>query len=74
MSTFDEIEALEHCAIGQEVLWSSIGLGMNAAAFDALYGRLEVLEAAGRIRITDHGHESAMGQRFFTRVRFQRLQ
>ena len=74
MNTFDENEVIEHCVIGQDVLWSNTGLGMDPATFDALYGRLEVLEALGRIRITDYDHESYTGQRFFTRVRFQRLQ
>lgn len=74
MATFDEKAAIEQSGIGQDILWSHSSLGMDEVAFDALFGRLEVLEALGQIRIVDFGHESYTGRRLFVRVKFQRVQ
>lgn len=74
MSAVDEKETIQQYIIGQEVRWSKDSFGIDEVAFDELYGRLEVLEALGCIRIVDYGHESYTGQRLFSRVTFQRLQ
>lgn len=69
----DENEAIEQCPIGMTVNWSDRGLGIGPSAFDALYGRLEKLEAIGKIEIVHHRCERHTGHRYFTRVGFRRL-
>jgi hypothetical protein len=73
VSNFDENEAIDRLPFDREVYWSNGSLNMDEAEFNALYGRLERLEALGRIEILDSDRESYTGQRFIVKVKFQRI-